>query len=213
MDLKWIFRRFVTLGFVEEPWRRAKQESGIPSAGNFESAVYHPNNFRTLVPQAAFREMTVRDAYWGAKIVASFSDAQIKEVVGAVGYEDPRAVEFITRRLIERRDKTVRYWFNEVAPLDFFMVRDQSLQFHDLLVDIGQSVPRQYDVSIEAPEGPEPTARAIRLESTSLDLARVAGPAARLELEFRIVDSDARPTRVELTRKEDQWTVTRVRHG
>jgi hypothetical protein len=80
-DLKWTMRRLFSFGFVAEPWRRADQASGIPSAGNIESTVYSPENFRTLVPQAAFRERTDRDAYWGAKIVASFSDAQIAAAV------------------------------------------------------------------------------------------------------------------------------------
>ena len=50
------------------------------------------------IPQPAFREMTDRDGYWGAKIVASFSDEQIAAAVEAAHYEDPRASAYPGRR-------------------------------------------------------------------------------------------------------------------
>jgi hypothetical protein len=52
--------------------------------------------------------MTDRDGYWGAKIVASFSDEQIAAAVAK--YEDPRARDYVVRTLT-RRDKIVRHWF------------------------------------------------------------------------------------------------------
>ncbi len=131
LDFAWIARRFVTLGFVEEPWRRARQATGIPSVGNFESEVYRPEDFRQMVPQPAFREMTDRDGYWGAKIVASFSDAQIAAAVEAAHYEDPRARDYLVRNLIVRRDKIARHWFGRVAPLDFFAVEGGVLRLRE----------------------------------------------------------------------------------
>ena len=146
LDLPWTARRLVTLGFVDEPWRRGRQETGIPSVGNYESTAYQPEDFRELVPQPAFREMTDRDGYWGAKIVASFSDAQIAAAVEAAHYQDPRARDYLVRNLIVRRDKIARHWFGRVAPLDFFSVQDGALRFHDLAVDVGLAGARAYDI-------------------------------------------------------------------
>lgn len=210
VDLGWISRRFVALGFAVEPWRRAHENSGIPSVGNFESRVFHPGRFATEQGQAAFREMTDADAYWGAKIVASFSDAQIAAAVGAAQYEDPRASEFLKNSLIQRRDAIARYWFARVAPLDFFWVEGGVLRFHDLAAEIGLCGARGYDVAIEGGEGPS---HRVRMASPAMDLQSLGEGTRRVSLAFSIPDDGAKPARVELARSGGDWTVTRVRHG
>jgi len=206
VDLKWIARRLVTLGFVEEPWRRARQETGIPSVGNYESAVYEPQDFRQLMQQPAFREMTDRDGYWGAKIVASFSDEQIAAAVDAAQYDDPRATEFLVRNLIIRRDKIARYWFGRVAPLDFFQVQDGALRFRDLAVDVGLERARAYEVEVDG-------GRRIRLSSAVLPLAAPGKGTSRRSLTISLAERGAKPAAVELTWKDSEWVVTRVKHG
>ena len=213
VDFGWIARRFVTLGFVEEPWRRARQKSGIPSVGNYESAVYKPQDHRPILPQPAFRELTDRDGYWGAKIVASFSDAQIAAAVEAAQYDDPRAEEYLIRNLIVRRDKIARHWFGRMAPLDFFWVRDGSLRFRDLAVDVGLERARAYDVKIESSGKHATGDRRVRVRSGSLPLPGPETAVSSLSLTLSIAGNDAKSVKVELTRKGSEWTVTRVRHG
>ena len=213
VDLGWTARRFVTLGFVEEPWRRARQETRIPSIGNYESEVYRPQDFKQLVQQPAFREMTNRDGYWGAKIVASFSDAQIAAAVDAAHYQDPRARDYLVRNLIVRRDKIARHWFGRVAPLDFFSVQGGALRFRDLAVDIGLVGARAYEVEVGAAGGRAPGGEHIHLSSAELPLGYLGNSASHLSLEISIAGNGARPAHVELTRKGSRWNVTRVRHG
>jgi hypothetical protein len=208
MDLGWTARRLVTLGFIEEPWRRARQETGIPSIGRFESEVFSPGKFVPEVPSPAFRAMTDRDAYWGAKIVASFSDAQIRAAVDAARYEDPRAREFLVRNLIERRDKIARYWFGRVAPLDFFAAENGAVRFHDLALDMGLTPARRYDVEIERGGRGH-----VLLSSPDLPLRSLGTATSRIELEISVEGSRAKPAHVELTRRGAEWAVTRVRHG
>jgi hypothetical protein len=212
-DPGWIARRIVTLGFAEEPWRRAHQATGIASVGSFESEVYAPEKFKPMSQQSAFRAMTDRDAYWGAKIVASFSDAQIAAAVDAARYEDPRARAFLIKHIIVRRDKIERYWFGRVAPLDFFTVGDAVLRFHDLAVDIGLEGARAYDVDVLAKSGSPPRETHLRVDGTAVPLAPFGDTASHLDLVLSIAGSRARPTRVELTRDGPTWTVTRVRHA
>jgi len=213
VDLKWIAQRFMTLGFVEEPWRRARQKTGIPSVGLYESAVYKPQDFRPLVQQPAARAMTDRDGYWGAKIVASFSDEQIAAAVDAAKYDDPRATEFLVRNLIVRRDKIARYWFARVAPLDFFHVEDGALRFHDLAVDIGLEPARGYDVEVESSGGRGAKDRRVHLNNALLPLTAPANGVSRLSLTISIRGDGAQPAFVDLTWKNSTWIVTRVRHG
>jgi hypothetical protein len=213
VDLKWIGRRFMTLGFTEEPWRRARQETGIPSVGLYESVVYKPQDFRQLMQQPAGRAMTDRDGYWGAKVVASFSDAQIAAAVDAAKYDDPRATEFLVQNLIVRRDKIARYWFDRVAPLDFFHVEDGALRFHDLAVDIGLEPARGYDVEVKASGGRGSGDRRVRLSSARLPLTAPTNGVSRLSLTISIPGNEATPAFVDLTWKNSTWVVTRVRHG
>jgi len=212
-DFGWIARRLVTLGFVVEPWRRAHQETGIPSIGRFESDGFDPGKFVPGMPDPAYREMTDGDAYWGAKIVASFSNAQIAAAVDAANYEDPRARDFLERCLIQRRDKIARYWFRRVAPLDYFTVRDDELRFHDLEVDIGLARPRGYDVEVESEGGRTHSPKRVHLTEADLPLGALQASGRRLSLEISVSDQGAKSTRVELTRKGTGWSITRVRHG
>ncbi|HYQ88027.1 MAG TPA: hypothetical protein VEU09_00190 [Candidatus Binatia bacterium] len=212
VDFGWIARHFVSLGFAVDPWMRAHENSGIPSVGNFESEVFHPQHFATEQQEAAFREMTDADAYWGAKIVASFSDAQIAAAVGSAHYEDPRATEFLVQNLKERREKITRFWFGRVAPLDFFWMDGGVLRFHDLAQDIGLTGARAYDVKIES-EGGRAAPGRLTLSGASIDTQNFGEGASKIELSLSIQGSGARPARVELTRLGSGWIVTRVRHG
>ena len=212
-DPAWVARRIVTLGFATEPWRRARQETGIPSVGLFESAVYEPQKFKAMSQQPAFRAMTDRDGYWGAKIVASFSDAQIAAAVAAAHYEDPRARDFLLRNIILRRDKVTRYWFERVAPLDFFTLHEGVLRFHDLAVDVGMVGNRSYAVDALALGGAAPRATHLRVDQPVLTLSALGEDATHVTLTLSIVGSGAQPTHVELTREGSTWIVTRVRHA
>jgi hypothetical protein len=155
--------------------------------------------------------MTDRDAYWGAKIVASFSDAQIAAAVDAAKYEDPRAREYLVRSLIARRDKIARHWFGRVAPLDFFRIQDGGLRFQDLAVDIGLENARSYVVEIESERG-APSKR-FTFTKPGLPLENLGANESRLYLSISVDGSKAKAAHVELTRKDNGWVVTRVRHG
>ena len=213
VDFKWITRRFVSLGFVVEPWRRAEQETGIPAVGNFEAAEFAPDKFTSMMPHPAFRECTDRDAYWGAKIVSSFSDEQIAAAIDAAGYEDPRAKPYILKTLIERRDKIARYWFDRVTPVDFFHVDEGKLKFHDLAVDRGLERPRSYEIGVKALDDGEVAADVIRLEGCSLDLDALGPGSKHVRLQFSLEDEGTQPTTVELLHESGAWIVSLVRHS
>ena len=206
VDFGAIGRRIATLGFTEDRWRSARQETGIPSVGRFESDTFQPRHFTTEVPNPAFRLMTDRDAYWGAKIVASFSDAQIRAAVNAAHYEDPRATGFLVRNLIQRRDTICRYWFGRTAPLDFFTTKDGQLRFHDLAEDRGLVGARKYIVAIAG-------GGRLRISTPVLPLEELGSSMRQVDLELSVDGSRARPARVELVRKDLDWVVTGVRHG
>jgi hypothetical protein len=211
VDFPWTLRRLLTLGFVEEPWRRAPQETGIPSVGRFESKRFHPNRWRPLEEVSPYRKLTERDGYWGAKLVASFSDAQIAAALDAAHYEDPRAPAYLLPVLIERREKIARYWFDRVAPLDFFTVDGGTLRFRDLALDLGLTGPREYEVEVDAsPDGARDSASR-HIASTEVPLPDAA---KRLTLTLSVAGSRAKSVRVDLERtRAGGWSISRVRHA
>jgi hypothetical protein len=215
VDAKWTFRRLVTLGFVEEPWRKARQESGIPSVGHFSSDRFEPGDWKPSQFVDPFRLMTDADGYWGAKIVASFTDAQIAGAVDAAGYEDPQVRGYLVRTLAERRDRIARYWFDRVAPLDFFQVEDGTLLFHDLAVDLGFAQNRSYRLEAEGGDSARGMLASASAESGTpgVRLRDLRSDGTPLRLKLSIVGSPAKPVRLELMRRGAGWTVTRVRHG
>src|SRR5262249_29642169 len=80
-----------TFGASGRGWQedRHKWEAAIrasPAVGWYPSDGWSPEDFRTVFPLPAHVRMTDRDGYWGAKIVTSFSDAQIRAAVAAGGY-------------------------------------------------------------------------------------------------------------------------------
>ena len=76
--------------------------------------------------------MTPQDAYWGAKLVMSFSNEDIRAIVEQGQFSNPAVTDYITKVLIARRDVVGRAWFSRVAPLEDFVVADGKLRFTDL---------------------------------------------------------------------------------
>jgi len=113
-----------------------------PSVGYWRSDVFKPGRWVPTYPNPAFEKLTRRDAFWGAKQVMAFSDADLDAVVDAAEMSNPEAEDYLLRILAERRDMTGRYWFHRVAPLDRFRLalttaEGPMLRFSDLSVDGG----------------------------------------------------------------------------
>jgi len=133
VDFRDIFLNIFTLGLYVHPWEKIKCPE-IRGVGSFEADVYNPGHWRPNYPNAALMSATNLDGYWGAKIMMAFTDEHIKAIVKEAKYSDPRAEEYMIQTLIKRRDKTGRYWYNKVNPLDKFKVDKHVLNFDDLAV-------------------------------------------------------------------------------
>ncbi|MBN2000340.1 hypothetical protein JW935_22510 [candidate division KSB1 bacterium] len=143
----------LTLGLHVMPWE--KQKEPYPSAGYFESNSFKPHEYKVNLPNPAFELMTMRDAYWAAKIVMSFKDEHIRSAIEQGCYTNPDAAEYLIQTLIERRDKIGRYYFSRVNPLDKFIVKEKTdgsceFSFVDMAVVTGleKSESSQYLVEI-----------------------------------------------------------------
>ena len=180
VDLWASLGRVFTLGFYEVGWEDREWEVIDPTIGWLEGETFDPGGWKPNWPNRAFQRVTDRDGYWGAKLVGSFTDDQIRAAVEVGRLPSRWAADTLADILIARRDRVVEHWYGKVSPLEDF----------EVLVDSGDS-------SGSAPG----------LEIGFADLGITAGlweaggVGYRWELEHRALDrvwsgwSDARPAR------------------
>lgn len=152
-DTSRIFLNLLSLGFWVKSWEHPRKIE-FRSIGNISANNFNPQKFKFIVPNPAFDNLTDRDGYWGAKLVMSFTDEQIKAAITAAQYSDPQAADYLCRTLMERRDIIGRFWFKRMAPLDRFDLRPagerrQMLFFSDLAVVSGLEKPDEISYRYE----------------------------------------------------------------
>lgn len=135
-DLWPVLARLATLGFWTAGWEGPDPEVIHPTLGWLPVEGYDPGAWKANWPNAAFASVTPRDGYWGARLVDSFTDAQIRAAVDAGGLPDPAAADTLADILIFRRDRTVAHWYGRVTPLEsleFARAGDRpTVRFRDL---------------------------------------------------------------------------------
>ena len=126
IDPRIIPRALISLGAYPFDWWSYDPTPMYRSVGYWRSDVYRPADWVPTYPNPAFERMTDRDAFWGAKIVMGFSNQDLEAIVETAHLSDPAAEGYLLKILKERRDKTGRYWFARMAPLDRFRVEARS---------------------------------------------------------------------------------------
>ena len=140
IDPQKLLVKTVALGMYY-PYYEKNAEIKFNSIGLFDASNFYPGKFKSMTPNPAFDNMTYRDAFWGAKLVMSFTDDQLEAVIKEGRYSDPEAEAYLFEVLKQRRDKIGRYWFSKINPLDNFRIENVNgkwqLCFDDLMVDYG----------------------------------------------------------------------------
>ena len=142
-------KRLFTLGFYTPNYLRTRAPENIPpSVGWFESSSFEPDAWKPNYPNAAFSNMQPDDAFWGARLVSRFSDEAIRAIVEQAGYDDPQAVDYLTRTLIRRRDIIARTWLNGVNPIvDVSLDATGTLSFTNAAVAAGVAAHGTYTIA------------------------------------------------------------------
>ncbi len=139
IDPRYMALNTISLGTNVNIWESSEAITPFPSVGYFRSDVLEPEEWVTVHPLPAFENMTLRDAYWGAKQVMSFSNEEIQAIIGAGRITNSEAESYLRQILINRRDKIGAYWFSRINPLDKFHAEIKGgnlvLDFADLGVD------------------------------------------------------------------------------
>jgi hypothetical protein len=125
-----------TLGLAVPRWAHASFPT-LDSVGRFESTVFDPDQWVPEYPNPAFLNRLPDDEFWMAKQIVNLRDEEIRAIVETARYSDPKAAEWVTKCLIERRDKIARAVFRKVLPIDRFELRDGHLGWMDLAAAYG----------------------------------------------------------------------------
>jgi hypothetical protein len=106
-----------TLGLYVRPWMLVDYPDVPRSIGRLESDAFDAVAWRPEYPNPAFQNMRPDDAFWGARIVARFSDDAVRAIVEKAKFSAPQATDYLTKTLIARRDKVLKAWLNDVNPV------------------------------------------------------------------------------------------------
>lgn len=200
IDPRKIFKALPLLGAYRFPWWDYEWRIPYETVGYFRADVFEPGGWVPTYPNPAFEECTERDGYWGAKLVMSFSDEDLKAIAETAQISNPAAEAYLIDILQKRQDKIGRYWFDKVNPLDRFSVtRDASpvvaekgdgrrsasvLHFEDLSVVGGLEAAEARTYTYRMFLDDEPLGSAQTIEETELPLT-VGGTALGAGLDDR----------------------------
>jgi hypothetical protein len=129
-----IGKHFIGLGLSVPRYRHAKwpEFPEYKAVGRWESELFDPAQWLQNYTNPAFARMTARDAFWAAKIIMRFTNAELRAIVETGEYSRPEDTEYFLRVLIERQIKCGRYGINGVNPLDDFRWAAGAVEFENL---------------------------------------------------------------------------------
>jgi hypothetical protein len=145
-----------SLGFYQRRWEKQRESwaaltGAHPEIGWFPADDFDPDEYRSGRKVPAHRRMTDRDAYWGAKLVTSFSDSQLDAIVREARLP-PSEASYILRSLRIRRDIIGRRYLRAVTAVESPRVAagGGALCFDDLAMARGSAAPGElrYQVAI-----------------------------------------------------------------
>ena len=127
----------LTFGLYFKPWITIRYPEVPASVGRFEGRRFTPEDWKPEYPNPAFQNMRPEDAFWGARLVARFTPEDIAAVVAKGQYSDPKATEYVTEVLVERRRKVLAAWLNGVTPLVDATLADDLLRATNVAIAAG----------------------------------------------------------------------------
>jgi hypothetical protein len=112
----------LSLGFYRRHYQSERdawteEVANHPAVAWFPAEDFDVESFQTNRKVPAHLRMTDRDAYWGAKLVTSFTDAQLAAVAASARL-DPRECAYLTRALRVRRDIIGRRYLTKMTAVE-----------------------------------------------------------------------------------------------
>ena len=189
-------RALVSLGLYHRPFEDQRAEwqrlvALYPSIGYFPAETFDPDEYRTNRKLPTHVRMTDRDAYWGAKVVTSFTDQQLAAIVTTARLAAPDAA-YIDYALRVRRDIIGRRYLRAMAAVEEPMVSEDGAQvcFHDLTLGRRYAEPWEVRYLIDVSDGRGQRLAAFPQAATSAHTC-LSLPSAPVGSGYRIVQVTA----------------------
>ncbi len=145
-ELSRALKNVASMGVVTPEWAQESYPR-VRGIGRFGGGVFDADAWTADTHFVTWANRLPDDMYWGAKLVMSFTDEEIRAIVNTGAYTDQRATQWIADALIERRDEIGRNFFSHVLPLDNFRIENERLEFDDLMVTYGFAGPRTLEAA------------------------------------------------------------------
>jgi hypothetical protein len=127
-------RALPSFGFYVRPWMHVDYPE-LRGIGRFEAESFDPDTWRPRVPNPAYVRSRADDTFWAARKLMSLTDDLIRAAVRAGQLTDPKAEQFLTDALIERRNRIGRVFLTRVNPVvDVALGPDGTLRFRNAAV-------------------------------------------------------------------------------
>lgn len=131
----------ISLGLRTDDWERVSIDPAAPQLGYYEDRVFAPADWKPGYPNGAFLRMDDKDAFWGAQIVARFSDGHLDALLDLAQFAEPAVRARLRQVLIGRRNRIVRDYIYPYTALTRAAVTNDQLCFEDVLVAMGHETP------------------------------------------------------------------------
>jgi hypothetical protein len=152
-------RAFVSLGLYHRSFQDQRPEwerlvAQYPAIGFLPAEDFDPDAYRTNYKLPTHIRMTDRDAYWGTKVVTSFTDAQIDALVAVADLPSGDA-HYVDHALKVRRDILGRRYLRAMAAVESPALSDDGARvcFQDLSIARGYAQPWEIRYKIDVTDG------------------------------------------------------------
>ncbi len=103
---------------IQYPYWATVRRSPFRATGHYEAEVFDPERWKPIYPNPVFEAADAEDTFWAAAILARFGVMEVAAAVSAARYTEPGADEWIAETILLRRNKILRYAFENTAPFD-----------------------------------------------------------------------------------------------
>jgi hypothetical protein len=210
-----------TFGLYTRPWMHIYYPDMPPAVGRIEAQSFDPLAWRPEYPNPAFENMRADDAFWAARLVARFTRSDIRAVIEKARYTDPRATEYMTETLVERRSRVLKAWLTPINPLvDFAIDGAGALTFENAAVTAGVATSAtryryRWSRFDNATGAVSDTVETESAEMRALAPAPLLGTAAFVQVEVAAQHPDhpswASPVTLHFRREGTRWTLVGLR--
>lgn len=152
MDGANILREIFTLGIYTTPDEK-NVEPISPAMAIFSNLEFEPEGWSPSFPVLSFENMTDEDAFWGTRILLSFSEPELRAIIKTAQYSNSADAEYLLKTLMDRRAAIGRHWLSKVNPIAQFSVEagpgGPELRFKDLVIEHGWAAPESAEYIYE----------------------------------------------------------------